>query len=248
MLLVLTISITIFSSSVSIADTLDSAREKLTKTNTVLKKSQKKIKQLNEDTHDINDQYKATLRESSLYQTYNSQLSEIIDTQEKELNSLSSQIDEIEVTAKQIMPLMKDMIDTLEEFIRLDLPFLQDERTRRITSLKDNMRRADLTVSEKYRKILEAYQIEMEYGETLESYQAPLDGMTVNFVKIGRTAFFSQSLDKSTSQVWDKHNNAWRPVASRKVIQSISKAIKISLKQAPPELLTVLVNQPGEQP
>lgn len=236
-----------FSSPITLADKLDNAREKVSKTNAALKKSQKKIIQLNDDTHDINDQYKATLSESSLYHTYNKQLSEIIETQETELSSLSSQIDEIDITAKQIMPLMKDMIDTLEEFIRVDLPFLHEERSGRVAILKENMKRSDLTVSEKYRKILEAYQIEMEYGKTLETYQATQDGKTVNFVKIGRTAFFHQSLDKSTSFVWNKIDRAWVPVISRQVSQSISKAIKISLKQAPPELLTILVNQTGGQ-
>ena len=36
------------------------------------------------------------------------------------------------------------------------------------------MARADVTISEKYRRILEAYQIELEYGRTFDSYQGKL--------------------------------------------------------------------------
>lgn len=248
-MMILIISLSVFINQNAIADKLDSARQKLSKTNTVLKKSQKKINKLSEESLSINEKYKSALSETSLYNTYNTQLFEIVATQESELDSLTAQIEEIEITSKHIMPLMKDMIDTLDEFIRVDLPFLQDERTTRVNSLKENMKRSDLTVSEKYRKILEAYQIEMEYGETIETYRGQQNGKTVNFVKIGRTALFNQTLDKSISNVWHKDKQAWVLVTSQKVSRSISKAIQISLKQAPPELLTVLVDVPrGQRP
>jgi len=44
------------------------------------------------------------------------------------------------------------------------------------------MPRADVTVSEKYRRIVEAYQLEMEYGRTIGGLPRRAYGKTVDFL------------------------------------------------------------------
>jgi hypothetical protein len=64
---------------------------------------------------------------------------------------------------------MQNMLDTLARFVDLDVPFLLDERSKRVATLKEMMTRADVSVSEKYRRIVEAYVVEMD-GRTIEAY------------------------------------------------------------------------------
>ena len=225
------------------ADSLDTSRQIVNKTNNQLEKSQKRINALDDATTSLVDQYKTVVRESETYTTYNRQLTDIITSQQEELDSLNQQIDEIEVTARGVMPLMERMIATLEDFIAQDLPFLPQERADRIARLRNNMIKADLSVAEKYRKILEAYQVEIEYGKTLEAYQGELDGRQVEFVKLGRTALFYQSLDKAVFGVWNKHQQTWQTVDDSEVKQSVDVAIKIARKQRSPELLTILASK-----
>ncbi len=67
------------------------------------------------------------------------------------------------------------------------MPFLLEERRDRVAMLKEMMGRADVTISEKYRRIIEAYQVEMDYGRTIEAYEAKLgdgdDARTVQFLR-----------------------------------------------------------------
>lgn len=226
------------------ADVIDQSRKIVTQTNQQLKNSQQKINKLHDATTSMVDQYKTAMKESETYTTYNQQLGEIVQSQAEELASLNTQIEEIEVTSKQIMPLMGRMIDTLTEFIDQDLPFLPQERSARVEKLQDNMWRADLSVAEKYRKILEAYQIEIEYGKTLEAYAGEINEKKVNFLKVGRTAFFYQTLDKKSAAVWNKHQGDWRMVEDSEVKHSISVAMKMARKQRSPELLTILASKP----
>ena len=69
------------------------------------------------------------------------------------------------------------------------------------------MSRADVTISEKYRRILEAYQVELDYGRTLEAYEGKLgsgdDARTVQFLRVGRVALLYQTLDGKETGYWD---------------------------------------------
>ena len=107
---------------------------------------------------------------------YNKQLASQVEDQEKEMASIEKQLVEIETTNREVQPLMQQMVDTLQRFVALDVPFLIQERTNRVQSLQDLMPRADVAISEKYRRIIEAYQIELEYGRTLETYAGVLGG------------------------------------------------------------------------
>ncbi len=233
--------------SLQAADALDKSRATVAKTNQLLQKQQLKIDGLHRQTNELVDQYKTALRETENYKIYNKQLTDIVNSQNNDLLSLQSQIKNIEATAQQIMPMMQRMIDALRQFVAQDLPFLPIEREKRLTKLEDMMKRADITVAEKYRKILEAYQIEIEYGKTIEAYRAMLDNKNVNFLKIGRVALFYQTLDAKQYGVWNVQRQ-WQDVNHREVKNSIIKGLKIARKQQSPALLTIMANTAEAKP
>lgn len=224
------------------ADALDKSRDAVAKTNKQLQQKQQKIDGLHEQTERLVDQYRSTLREAESYKVFNQQLQEIVHSQDSDLLSLQTQIVEIEFTAQQVMPMMQRMIIALRQFIEQDAPFLPVERQERLVKLEATMKRADITVAEKYRKILEAYQIEIEYGKTLEAYQAMLDDKKVHFLKVGRAAFFYQTLDGIEFGVWHPQQRKWLAVDNREVTRSITMGIKIARKQHSPELMTIMAS------
>ena len=142
---------------------------------------------------------------------------------------------------------MLRMVDTLAEFIDLDVPFLLDVRTERVERLKSLMDRADVTISEKYRLILEAYQIELNYGSTFDSYEGRLgtgpDARTVEFARLGRVSLMYRTLDGSETGYWDAEKKEW--VADPSYREAVEHALGIA-KGGTPDLLTVPVPPPQE--
>jgi FtsZ-binding cell division protein ZapB len=213
-------------------------------------KSQQKIDQLDDDTNQMLIEYRDLIQQSQSLKAYNDQLQTLVGSQQEELASITAQLNNIETTQRDIVPLMSKMVEVLEQFVALDVPFLQAERQNRLIALKTMMGRADVSLSEKYRRIMEAYQVEMEYGRTLEAYQAPLaesDSRTVDFLRIGRVSLYYLTLDKMEAGLWDNTAKTWQPLPDDQ-IQSLDNGLKVARKQLPPDLLTLPLQKVGGQP
>ena len=173
---------------------------------------------------------------------------ELITSQEDELASLQSQLDQVEVVGRSVMPLMLKMIDAFEQLIELDIPFLLDERKERLADLRKLMSRADVTSAEKYRRIMEAYQTENEYGRTIEAYRSTLKrgdrDIKVDFLRFGRIALVYQTLDGMEAGVWNQTEKTWEPLdASYRT--AIRQGLRIARKQAAPDLIRLPLPVPG---
>ena len=175
-------------------------------------------------------------------------LEEQVRSQEEEVASIQRQLVEIETTNREVQPLMQQMVNTLDSFIKLDVPFLLEERTAVVNNLKSVMDRADVSTSEKYRLILEAYQTELEYGRTLETYEGHLGtgatARTVEFARLGRVTLLYRTLDGSETGYWDAQKKDW--VVDPSLRGAIENAIRVAKGEGPPELLIVPVPAPQE--
>lgn len=223
------------------ANELDDAEQAAINNNQAAKKSQSRIDALYDEHREALQDYRLTRAEIEQLEVYNRQLREIVGNQNTEITSLKDQIEQIEYTQRGIMPLMERMLKGLEQFIALDLPFLPQERAERITNLQALLLSADTTVSEKFRRVMEAYQIELEYGRTIETYRDKLEsGELVDFLRLGRVAFYYVTLNGEMAFVWSKKESAWQPLDSS-YIRSLQKGIQVARNQAAPSLLELNV-------
>jgi len=140
--------------------------------------------------------------------------------------------------------LILNMQTSLEEFVRLDVPFLPEERQQRLAKLKAMMPRADVTNAEKFRRIVEAYQIENNYGNTIEAYRANIELQnkvsTVDFLRLGRVSLYYQRLDGSETGIWDTKQKQWQ-LLSNDYRNVIRQGLRIARKESAPDLLTLPV-------
>ncbi len=208
--------------------------------------SQERINQLDEQTTDLEAEYKAVLIDLENLREYNEQLDAQIEDQKEQEVSLKEQIEQSLTVERNVIPLMNRMIERLETFVQLDVPFLIEERTKRVENLKALMKRSDATAAEKFRRILESYQIENDYGRSIETYngELELDGkqLSVKFLKVGRIAYLYQTVDGSATAVWDHDNKVWE--SKNGFREEVSTAIRIADQQLAPDLILIPVKGP----
>ena len=207
-------------------------------------KSQEKINSITDQIDSKLQQFKTLMKEIEGLEVYNTQLRKQINNQEQEMADLNAAIDEVSVVERQITPLMMRMIDGLEQFVALDVPFLPEERANRVADLRAMMDRADVAASEKFRRVMEAYQVEMDYGRTMEAYSGihSIYGQErdVEFLRLGRTALIYQTRDASMQGVWNKQTRQWEELDSSYRTQ-ITKGLRMAKKQLAPDLLMLPV-------
>jgi hypothetical protein len=228
-----------------IADDLDEAVEAEITIAEEGARSQQTIDNINSETEDLLAEYRQVVGETEGLRVYNQQMQAIVDSQEEEKESINRQLTQLEETNRDIVPLMVEMVDMYGQLIESDVPFLIETRRSRFYDLQDVLTRSDITDSERYRRIIEAYQIELDYGRNTSSYRAklPNDGPTVDFLKIGRTLLVYQTLDGK--QVgWFHPNNRQFEVLPDRFRSAIAEGIAIAQAQSAPNLIRLPVIAP----
>ena len=204
--------------------------------------SQARIDRLDDETAALVREYRAALVQLQSLREYNAQLETLIKSQKIEMVSIRKQIEDVTNVDRSIVPLMFRMIDALEQFVKLDVPFMIDARKMRIDNLRELMARSDASPAEKYRKILEAYEVENEYGRTIEAYEGQMDidgeERTVAFLRIGRVALIYQSLDGDLSGAWSQAERAFQDLDGD-FDTEIRNALRIAKQQAAPDLMII---------
>ena len=214
------------------------------KINQSANKSQQKVDVINSNIITKLQQFKTVNKELDGLNVYNKQMTKQIANQLKELTQIDVSMAQVSIIERQISPLMARMISTLATFVSLDMPFLATERSQRLTGLNAMLERADIAVSEKFRRVLEAYQVEVDYGRTIEAYSGLLavEGVerNVDFLRIGRVSLVYQTRDGQNLGMWQQSSQAWQPLSGEYRL-SINKALRIARKQLAPDLITVPV-------
>ncbi|MBT8089442.1 MAG: DUF3450 domain-containing protein [Gammaproteobacteria bacterium] len=205
--------------------------------------SQERINKIVEGTRSLEDQYRAINKEIDGLKVYNRLMRAQVEGQSAVLEDIGLSMDQVDVINRQIFPLMERMIDGLDQSVKLDIPFLMDERNKRITDLKGIMERSDVSVAEKFRKVMEAYQIENDYGTTIENYTQSLtiDDATrsFNMLRIGRIGLYFQSDDTKITGRWDNEARSW--VVDDSARNEVRKGLRVARQLIAPELIIVPV-------
>ena len=201
------------------------------------------------ETRALAEEYRAVLKEVEGLEVYNTLLDRQIEDQETELANLRTSIDEVQVIERQILPLLTRMVDGLEQFVALDVPFLLEERMERVIRNRELLEQANVTAAEKFRVVMEAWQIENDYARTISTYtdEVEIDGIAreVDVLQIGRVALLYQTPDGAQSGAWDQRVRQWVPVGNE-YRNSIRQGISLALNQLAPTLLLLPMTPPEE--
>jgi hypothetical protein len=207
--------------------------------------SQERINTTVEGTRSLEDQYRAINKEIDGLKVYNRLMRAQVEGQTATLEDIGLSMDQVDVINRQIFPLMERMIDGLDQSVKVDVPFLMDERTGRVNNLKEIMSRSDVSVAEKFRKVMEAYQIENDYGTTIEDYKQSLtledEGTRAfNMLRIGRVGLYFQSDDTKITGRWDNSERRWEIDNSAR--NEVRKGLRVARQLVAPELINIPVS------
>ena len=233
-----------FTSSIFAQEIVDQTINSQVEASNVSIEIQNKIDELDIESKKIYFDYKDTLNEFNSLKNYDDQLSQIIDAQILEIASINDQLDSLDSINIDILPLLKRMVDSLNKFISLDIPFLIDERQSRLNNLDKLIIRADVTTAEKFRNIFEAYQLEANFGKTIESYQGFLNiegnERAVDYFRLGRLGLYYRTPNGRETGFWNTNTKKWVHKGSS-LDDEIKSALDIANRQAPPNFIKLPV-------
>jgi len=209
--------------------------------------SQARIDNLANQTGDLFREYRATLQRIDSQQLFVEQQRVYLRSQESEIADLERQITEVGDVLRNLLPMQVQMINELAAFVDADIPFKRPERLARIARLRTYMDDPSISPAERYRQIVEAFQIEADAGRFLDTWSAPFiedplsdadpdpDAPTVDYLLIGRVAFVYMTQDESQMGIWNEQSGAWTPLPSSFRLD-IRSAIRMAKEVTSPDV------------
>lgn len=228
------------------AQGLSSTVQAETKINKDAASSQARVTTLAKQTQDLLAEYRSVVREVESLKIYNDNLAKVVGDQRAEVQSINNQLAGLEATNRGVVPLMLEMIAALGQIVEADIPFRIEERRARVERLTNMMDQAEVTASEKYRRVMEAYQGELEYGRTTEAYSdtLPTTGQTVDFLRVGRALLIYQTSDQSSTGWFNPSTRAFEELPSKYMLE-VKNGIAIAKNEKAPDL--IMLPTPGPE-
>lgn len=228
------------------AQSLDSSVQVEKQINDKSATSQTRVSSLARQTQDLLTEYRSVVRETESLIIYNDNLERVVNDQRNEVESINRQLAGLEETNRGVVPLMLEMITALDQIVEADVPFRIEERRARVERLRDMMDQAEVTASEKYRRVMEAYQSELEFGRTTEAYSdtLPSTGQTVDFLRIGRTLLVYQTSDNSVTGWFNPRSRQFEELDDDRFRLEVKEGLAIARNEKAPNLVMLPVPAP----
>ncbi|MEO1243305.1 MAG: DUF3450 domain-containing protein [Pseudomonadota bacterium] len=209
--------------------------------------SQQRIDQLDDQTAALLNDYRANLKQLEAARRYNASLNRNIEAQNREIARLQEDIENVEGLQRAMQPLMEDMVERFGEIVNADIPFRVEERSARATRLASILDNPAMSAAQRYRLIVEAYQIEDEAGRTIGYYDGEIgDGesaLSGEFLQIGRIALIFKTPDDSVLRIWDNDQRDWVNL-ERSYLQDVKFALRMAKEQTAPDIFFAPVKPP----
>jgi hypothetical protein len=230
------------------AQSLDSSVEAEKQINEKSVASQSRVSDLAREAQDLLIEYRSVVRETESLEIYNDNLERVVNDQRSEVESINRQLGGLEETNRGVVPLMLEMIAALDQIVEADIPFRIGERRARVQRLHNMMDQAEVTASEKYRRVMEAYRGELEFGRTTEAYSdvLPTTGQTVDFLRVGRMLLVYQASDQSVTGWFNPATRQFEELDDDRFRFEVKNGLAIARNEKAPNLVMLPVPGPVE--
>lgn len=216
-------------------------------------RSQQRVEELDDQAAELLGEYRANLKQRDVLRRFNASRAREVENQLATIRGLEQDVENIQDLQRAVLPLLETMLADLEAFVAADIPFYEEERNARIARLRSVMTDSTQTPASRYSLILEAYQIENEYGRTFDSYEGEvtttIDGneetLIVDFLRIGRLALIYKTEDDSLLRIYNRDTGTFEDL-DKKYLAEVRRGIRMANEQTPPDLLNIPVSAPED--
>jgi hypothetical protein len=212
--------------------------------------AQERVDELDDESRRMLEEYRQLISELDGLREWNDRSERTVNGQEAEIARLERELEATEATRRGIEPLMGRMQSVLGELVERDLPFLPEERRARLLRLEELAEAPETAVAERFRALMEAYQVESGYGYGIEAYRGRLDdgsGRLVDFLRLGRLALYYRTLDGAEGGARSDAGDGWTALEPDQ-LRALGHALRVARKELPPDLLLLPVPAPEVQP
>ncbi len=233
----------IMSSSLIVSDQIQPLLDVGVERQKAEKSSQAKVDQMDDDTSLIINQFKTVSKQIEGLRVYNAQMKQQIERQEERLKEIDKTMKEAQIMQRQIPPFTRRMLAGVETSIELDLPFHLSERKERIAFAKAALDNPTVSPAEGLRQVLEAFEVEAEYGRKLDAYKDSIviDGglREGNILRVGRLAMVFQTADEKETHAWNNKARSWEKLdnsyrnPTRKGLRIANKLATVDMLELP---------------
>lgn len=156
------------------------------------------------------------------------------------ITELQRRIRELKRINQELEPYLDETLKRLKGFVEEDLPFLKEERQKRLVALQEVLDGYDVGIAEKLRRVLEALRIEVEYGAevevTEERVELPEGPRVVQVLRLGRLALFCRTLDGKEIARFDPETAQWERLPGR-FSRELYKAMEMAARRRAADLV-----------
>ncbi|MDA9558204.1 DUF3450 domain-containing protein, partial [Vibrio sp.] len=237
-------------SSTSLIASVEEVDSIQNKTNQQAAKSQTVIDDQAERSIELQSEIDRLTQEINNLTVYESHLNQLVLNQEAEKDAIDVQLHDVKETKQGLIPLMYQMLNALEVHIVSDRPIKSDSREKRLNSLQTMMTQANVSDAEKYRRILEAYQIEMDYGLKVGLFEQTIETneghVTAEVLNLGRIALIARNQNGSEYWAWNQSKTQWDAVDIAQK-DHVDHAFDVANKDVIPSVLILPVSVDKEK-
>jgi hypothetical protein len=169
--------------------------------------------------------------------------------EEKEVGSLDAGISELErrmVESARLKDNLEDslnvVVNRLDAWVKQDIPFLHEERSARLVSVREAIAKPEVTGAEKLRRVLEALQVEANYGNTVDVSQERIkvgnEEISADVVRVGRVSVYWRSPDGKRVGEFDRASNQWVEI-DRKYANTIADLREMVMRLRSTKVITL---------
>ena len=201
--------------------------------------SQQRVENLDDEADNAVREYRAVLQQKDNIALFVAQQDIFLQSQKSEIASLRRQLGTVEQIKQGMSPMMLKMAAEIEDAIKGDLPFNLSERLARVDRMKNVLADPDVSPAEQYRQVLNAFKIEVSYGQGIDSYEGAhptKPGNVVNFLRFGRVALLYMSKDESEIGRYNLETRSWDALSGADAI-ALRQAVRISKGEAAPNIV-----------